>query len=129
MENRGATALNHGLPWRPPEASSAQIRVPSSACAIVPPMTASSSTTRGMRRRPMTPPLPRSRSNQFRQRAIEARRQAAHAYDPALRCMFEDNASNWEGLAEQTEWIDAAAGNREVKKRSSARLRHRIKKR
>jgi hypothetical protein len=57
----------------------------------------------------MPRPAPGTHSDQFRKRAIEARRQAEHAYDPALRCVLEGNANHWEGLAEQTEWADVTA--------------------
>jgi hypothetical protein len=43
---------------------------------------------------------------QLLKRAIEAQRQAEHAYDPILRSVLEGNANNWERLAEQIEWID-----------------------
>jgi hypothetical protein len=47
-----------------------------------------------------------SRSNMCRQRAAEAKRSAARAQHPSIKRAFEEVASGWLILAEQTEWIE-----------------------
>ncbi len=46
------------------------------------------------------------RADMYRQKAAEAKRSAARSQIPFLETAFEEVASGWLLLAEQTEWID-----------------------
>jgi hypothetical protein len=47
-----------------------------------------------------------SRSDEYRQRAAEAKQSAARAKNPWMKSAFEEAAAGWLVLAEQMEWID-----------------------
>jgi hypothetical protein len=47
-----------------------------------------------------------SRSDEYRQRAAEAKNRAAQTRDPSIKNAFEEVARGWLLLAEQMEWID-----------------------
>jgi len=47
-----------------------------------------------------------SRSDEYRQKAVEAKNHAAQAGIPSIKSAFEEVARGWLLLAEQTEWIE-----------------------
>jgi len=47
-----------------------------------------------------------SRSDEYRQKAAEAKTRAAQTSSPSIKSAFEDVARGWVLLAEQTEWIE-----------------------
>jgi hypothetical protein len=47
-----------------------------------------------------------SRSDEYRQRAGEAKNRAAQTSSPSIKSAFEEVARNWLLLAEQMEWLD-----------------------
>src|SRR5262249_13180189 len=47
-----------------------------------------------------------SRSDEYRQRAVEAKNRAAQTSSPSIKSAFEDVARGWLLLAEQLEWIE-----------------------
>jgi hypothetical protein len=47
------------------------------------------------------------RADRYRQKAAEAKQNAAQAKNASMKWAFEDVAACWRRLAEQTEWIDS----------------------
>jgi hypothetical protein len=47
-----------------------------------------------------------SRSDEYRQRAAEAKNRAAQTSSPSIKSAFEEVARGWLLLAEQMEWIE-----------------------
>jgi hypothetical protein len=47
-----------------------------------------------------------SRSDEYRQRAAEAKNRAAQTGNQSIKSAFEDVARGWLLLAEQMEWLD-----------------------
>jgi len=54
-----------------------------------------------------------SRSDEYRQRAAEAKNRAAQTTSPSMKSAFEEVARGWLLLAEQTEWIELTSSLRE----------------
>jgi hypothetical protein len=53
---------------------------------------------------------PSHQAERCREKAAEAKRSAARAPQPSIKILFEEVASIWLRLAEQTEWIDGQKG-------------------
>jgi hypothetical protein len=53
--------------------------------------------------------MPSPRAEMCRKKAAEAKRRAAGAPDPSIKSLFEEVASGWLRLAEQTEWVEQRA--------------------
>jgi hypothetical protein len=56
--------------------------------------------------------LPSSRSDEYRQRAAEAKNRAAQTSSPSIKSAFEEVARGWLLLAEQMEWIEGRRSSR-----------------
>jgi hypothetical protein len=53
--------------------------------------------------------MPSPQAEMCREKAAEAKRSAARAPHPSIKTLFEEVASSWLRLAEQTEWIERRA--------------------
>jgi hypothetical protein len=53
--------------------------------------------------------MPSHQAEMCREKAAEAKRSAARAPHPSIKTLFEEVASSWLRLAEQTEWIERRA--------------------
>jgi hypothetical protein len=53
--------------------------------------------------------MPSPQAEMCREKAAEAKRSAARAPHPSIKTLFEEVASGWLRLAEQTEWIERRA--------------------
>jgi hypothetical protein len=58
-----------------------------------------------------------SQSDQYRRRAIQARHLAAQAIGQEVRLAFDEIATHWLALAEQSDWLERyrpAAGQQQI---------------
>jgi hypothetical protein len=53
-----------------------------------------------------------SRSDEYRQKAAEAKNRAAQTSSRSIKSAFEEVARNWLLLAEQMEWLDRQGSSR-----------------